>query len=62
MGIGRDEVKMASRSRKGHWRMSQNSIVQRAMTNDWLEAQGLHCLEKQWISIRYPNGPKGSKG
>ena len=60
LGIGRDEVKMASRSRKGHWRMSQNSLVRRAMNNAWLEAQGLPCLEKQWISIRYPNGPKGA--
>jgi RNA-directed DNA polymerase len=24
MGIGQDEVKLASRSRKGHWRMSHN--------------------------------------
>lgn len=59
LGIGRDEVKKASRSRKGHWRMSQNSLVRRAMTNQWLTEQGLHCMEQQWISIRYPDGPKG---
>jgi len=61
LGIGRDEVKLATRSRKGHWRMSHNSIVQRAMTNQWLQSQRVLSLEKQWISIRYPDGPKGTK-
>lgn len=58
LGIGRDEVHRASRARKGPWRMSQNSIVTRAMTNQWLADQGVPSIEKQWISIRYPNGPK----
>lgn len=60
LGIGRDEVKMASRSRKGHWRMSQNELVRRAMNNQWLTEQGLPNMEQQWVSIRYPGGPKGS--
>ena len=62
LGIGKDEVHKASRARKGHWRMSQMSLVRWAMNNDWLEEQGLPSLEKQWCSIHYPNGPKGSKG
>jgi len=72
LGIGRDEVHKASRSRKGHppslklwrpgWRMSHNSIVQRAMTDAWLAEQGVPSLEKQWVSIRYPDGPKGKSG
>jgi RNA-directed DNA polymerase len=62
LGIGKDEVHKASRARKGHWRMSQMSLVRWAMNNDWLEKQGLPSLEKQWCSIRYPNGPKGAKG
>ena len=61
LGIGRHEVHMASRSRKGHWRMSNNSLVKRAMTNDWLAEQGVPSLEKQWVSIRYPDGPKRVK-
>jgi len=61
LGIGREEVHMASRSRKGPWRISHISIVQRAMTIEWLEAQGLPSIEKQWCLIRYPNGPKSSK-
>jgi hypothetical protein len=47
LGIGRHEVHMASRSRKGHWRMSHNSLVERAMTNQWLAEQGVPSLEKQ---------------
>lgn len=49
LGIGRDEVHLASRSRKGHWRMSHNSIVQRAMNNEWLAGQGVPSLE---IAVR----------
>lgn len=61
LGIGKDEVHKASRARKGHWRMSQMSLVRWAMNNDWLAEQGLPDLEKQWCSIRYPEGPKGAK-
>ena len=62
LGIGRDEVHLASRSRKGPWRMSTNSIVQRAMTNAWLSQQGVPSIEQQWVAIRYPDGPKKPKG
>jgi RNA-directed DNA polymerase len=55
LGIGRNEVKLASRSRKGPWRMSHNSIVQRAMTDRWLADQGVPSIKEQWIAIRYPN-------
>ena len=29
-----------------------------AMTNDWREEQGVPNLEKQWCSIRHPEGAK----
>ena len=61
LGIGRDEVHMASRSRKGPWRICHTSIVLRAMTVKWLEDQGTPSIEKQWNLIRYPDGPKRSK-
>ena len=54
LGAPRDKVKMASRSRKGPWRIANVEIVRFAMTNKWLEQQGLHSLEKQWVSARYP--------
>ncbi|MEM8953404.1 MAG: hypothetical protein AAGD22_04550 [Verrucomicrobiota bacterium] len=55
LGIGRDEVKLATRSRKGLWRMSGNSMLQRGMTNRWLTEQGLPSIAQQWINIRYPD-------
>jgi RNA-directed DNA polymerase len=61
LGINRETVHMASRSRKGPWRMSQNSKVRAAMTNQWLIDQGVPSIANQWISIRYPDGPKGQK-
>lgn len=61
LGINRATVHMASRSRKGPWRMSQNSLVRVAMTNQWLDQQGVPSIENQWINIRYPDGPKGRK-
>jgi len=61
LGINRETVHMASRSRKGPWRMSQNSKVRGAMNNEWLDQQGVPSIANQWINIRYPDGPKGQK-
>ena len=58
LGISPEEVKLASRSRKGYWRMSGNSIVQRALTNSWLHQQGLPELRPLWIALPY--GPGGN--
>ena len=44
---------MASRSHKGYWRMSSNRIVQQALSNRWLEEQGMRTL---WIRLHY--GPQ----
>ncbi|HPA20578.1 MAG TPA: group II intron maturase-specific domain-containing protein [Verrucomicrobiae bacterium] len=33
LGVPPEEVHLATRSRKGYWRMSANSILQRALTN-----------------------------
>ncbi len=46
----------AARSRKGYWRMSSNRIVQQAMTNHWLEEQGVPNIRALWIKLHY--GPK----
>jgi RNA-directed DNA polymerase len=56
LGIPREEVHMATRSRKGYWRMSGNSIVQRALTNRWLHEQGVPDMRTLWITLHY--GPK----
>jgi len=56
LGANPDEVKLATRSRKGYWRMSSNRIVQQAMTNRWLEEQGVPDMRTSWIILHY--GPK----
>ena len=53
MGIPPDEVKMATRSRKGYWRMSSNSLLQQALTNHRLHEQGVPDLRKLWIELHY---------
>ena len=56
LGIDPAEVRMATRSRKGYWRMSGNSIVQRALTNRWLHEQGVPDMRTSWIVLHYgPN-------
>ncbi len=59
LGISKDEVKLASRSRKGYWRMAGNSIVQRALTNQWLWDHGVPNMRQQWVDLHYPE-PSGS--
>jgi len=53
LGTPPAEVHMATRSRKGYWRMSGNSIVQRALTNRWLHAQGVPDMRTLWIVLHY---------
>jgi RNA-directed DNA polymerase len=56
LGIRPDEVKLASRSRKGYWRMSSNSLLQRALNNRWLHEQGVPDMRTLWITLHYgPN-------
>jgi RNA-directed DNA polymerase len=47
---------MATRSRKGYWRMSANRLGQQAMTNRWLRDQGVPDMRALWIALHY--GPK----
>jgi RNA-directed DNA polymerase len=56
LGIPKDKVHMATRSRKGYWRMSANSILQRALTNRWLHEHGVPDMRTSWIVLHY--GPK----
>jgi RNA-directed DNA polymerase len=56
LGIPPAEVKLATRSRKGYWRMSANSIVQRALTNRWLHEHGVPAMRTLWIALHY--GPQ----
>jgi RNA-directed DNA polymerase len=53
LGISSEEVHMATRSRKGYWRMSSNSLVQRALNNRWLHEQGVPDMRTLWITLHY---------
>ena len=56
LGINPDRVHLATRSRKGYWRMSRNTIVHAALSNRWLEDQGVPDMRAVWIKLHY--GPK----
>ena len=56
LGADPEEVHLCSRSRKGYWRMSPNSIMQAAHTNEWLKEQGVVSLQESWIAYHYPGG------
>lgn len=58
LGIPVAEVYLATRSRKGYWRMSFNAIVQKALSNRWLKEQGVPELRLIWIHLHYGGGPK----
>jgi len=53
LGIPRDEVKKASRCRRGYWWMSGSGIVQRALCKAWLWGQGVPNMRQQWIDLHY---------
>jgi hypothetical protein len=55
LGVDPKEVHMATRSRKGYWRMSANSIVQRALNNRELKERGVP-------ELRLPCRASGSPG
>jgi len=56
LGADPNTVHMATRSRKGYWRMSQNEIVRYALNNRWLDEQGVPDMKAIWIVLHY--GPK----
>lgn len=41
---------------KGPWRSAKTPGIQQALSNDYLEAEGLFSLRDGWIKAHYPNG------
>jgi RNA-directed DNA polymerase len=58
LGADPATVQLASQSRKGCWRMCTNSIVQAALTNEWLVKQGVPNLTALWVAYHYPPSSK----
>ena len=50
-GIAPSEVYRASRSLKGYWRISQNSLVRFALNNAYMKEQGVPELRDIWIRL-----------
>ena len=60
LGVNPNRVHMATRSRKGYWRMSQNELVRFALNNRWLEEQGVPEMRAIWIALYYPEQAQGN--
>lgn len=58
LGISAQEVKKASRSRKGYWRMSRNSLVSIALNNTYLTQQGVPSMQELWVRFKYGDKAK----
>lgn len=52
-GISRKYAILTAGSHKGPWRLSQALAVRTALTNKWLEKQGLMSVKKLWVKIHY---------
>jgi RNA-directed DNA polymerase len=53
LGVNPGKVHMATRSRKGYWRMSQNELLRIALNSRWLEEQGVPDMEAIWMVLHY---------
>ena len=53
LGANPKKVHMATRSRKGYWRMSRNKIVHQCLNNRWLREQGVPEMSEIWIKLHY---------
>ena len=58
LGVPKDQVKKASRSRKGYWRMSRNSLVNLALNGRYLEEQGVPSMRAFWVTFKYGDKAK----
>ena len=51
LGVRHEEASSHGNSRKGPWRMAKSLAISLAMTNQWLEQQGLFSLSKRWSEL-----------
>lgn len=58
LGADPTEVHLATRSRKGYWRMSSHRIVQQALDYPYLKSLGLPSLRQLWIAFKYGSQAK----
>ena len=51
LGVSHNEAMSFGNSRKGPWRLSTMSAVQRSLSNRWLAGRGLFSLEERWTEL-----------
>lgn len=51
LGVSHNEAMSFGNSRKGPWRLSTVSAVQRSLSNRWLAGRGLFSLEERWTEL-----------
>jgi RNA-directed DNA polymerase len=51
LGVTRDLAIKHGISRKKYWRLSRTPAMRYAMTNKWLEEQGLFSLKQRWSEL-----------
>ena len=54
LGVSLKEAIKTGVSSKGPYAMSRTPITQKAMSNDWLAAQGLVSIKEQCVCFHYP--------
>ena len=53
LGVDPDKVKLASRSRKAYWRLSNNSLEQAALGDVYLKSQGVPSMRNLWVVFKF---------
>ncbi len=56
LGASKDWAVTCGSTGKGPWRSSKTPGIQQALSNSYLEEEGLFSLRSGWIKVHYPNG------
>lgn len=54
LGAKRVDAILCGVTSRGYWRMSRNPTINNALSNGYLEEQGILSLAKLWVAIQYP--------
>lgn len=54
LGVNRRNAIITGLTSKGIWKLSKSPSVNQAISNGWLEEQGLLSLKTLWVAIHYP--------
>jgi RNA-directed DNA polymerase len=54
MGVSKDHAILTGRSSRGPWHLARTEATKLAMSNKWLEQQGLVSVKDLWVSFNYP--------